>query len=76
MVKGEINLGQNERMFSIIVLCTIIGIVIALALQLLYDQSIIIDDFLTSTITLREVQFGVVAIWGFFGIGVAALESR
>lgn len=69
-------MGQKERAFAIIMLCGIIGIVFAIVLQLLYDQQIVIDDFVTSTLTLREIQFFVFLVWEVFGIGVAAIESQ
>lgn len=68
-------MGTREKAFAIIMLCGIIGIVFVIILQLLYDQSIFIDEFITDTLTLREVQFVVFLIWEILGIGVAAVES-
>lgn len=68
-------MGANERIFAIIMLCGIIGIVFAIILQVLYDQSIFVDEFITDTLTLRELQLVVFLIWEIIGIGVAAFEQ-
>jgi len=69
-------MGNQERAFAIILLCSIIGILLAIILQFLYDQAILIDDFVTNTMTLREVQFAVILVWELFGITVGAIESQ
>lgn len=68
-------MGKNERIFAVILLCTIIGIVFAIVLQVLYDQSIFVDEIVSSTLTLREIQLVVILTWEILGIGIAALES-
>lgn len=68
-------MGRNERVFAIIMLCGIIGMVFAIALQVLYDQAIFVDEFLSDTLTLRELQFVVFLMWEIVGIGVAAFEQ-
>ena len=68
-------MGTQERAFAIIMLCGIVGIVFAIILQLLYDQNIFVDEFITETLVLRELQFMVFLGWEVLGIGVAAHES-
>jgi len=68
-------MGSNERVFAIIMLCGIIGIVFAIILQVLYDQSIFVDEFISDTLTLRELQLVVFLMWEIIGIGVAAFEQ-
>ena len=68
-------MGSNERMFAVIALCGIIGIVFAIIFQLLYEQSTIIDSFVYSELTLRELQFGVILAWEILGIGVAVIRG-
>lgn len=68
-------MGANERIFAIIMLCGIIGIVFAIILQVLYDQSIFVDEFISDTLTLRELQLVVFLMWEIIGIGVAAFEQ-
>ena len=68
-------MGTQERAFAIIMLCGIIGIIFVIILQLLYDQSIFIDEYVTDTLLLREIQFAVGLVWTILGIGVAAFES-
>lgn len=68
-------MGKNERTFAIIVLSGIIGVIFAIMLQLLFNAGIVVDEYIQNTITLREVQFGVILLWEVFGIGVAALSG-
>ncbi len=68
-------MGSNEKTFAILMLCGIVGIIFAIILQLLYDQSIIVDTFVDDTLTLRELQLGAIIIWELVGIGVAAFEQ-
>jgi len=68
-------MGSNERVFAIIMLCGIIGLVFAIVLQVLYDQAIFVDEFLSDTLTLRELQFVVFLIWEIIGIGISAFEQ-
>jgi len=68
-------MGSREKAFAIIMLFGIVGIIFAIILQLLYDQSIFVDEYITDTLTLREFQFVVFLIWEIMGIGVAAVES-
>ena len=67
---------QNARIFAIIMLCGIIGIAFALIFEVLHTQTIMLDDFLTDTFTLRELQFLVFILWEVFGIFLAALHVR
>jgi hypothetical protein len=68
-------LGQNERTFGILALCGIIGIIMAILLQLLYEQSIIVDSFIDSELTLRELQLAAIVVWEMFGLGVVAITQ-
>jgi hypothetical protein len=70
---GATEVGSNEKIFAVIVLCGIIGIIFAIIEQLLFNEGILLDEYITNTITLREVQFGTVLLWELFGIVVAAL---
>ena len=68
-------MGNRQRAFAIIMLCGIIGILFMIILQLLYEQNIFIDEYITDDNTLREFQFVVFVVWELMGIGVAAIES-
>ena len=60
-------MGRNERAFAIPTLCGIIGIILAITVQLLNDAGIIIDEYLTGTIVLREVQAVIILVWLIMG---------
>jgi len=68
-------MGRNERAFAILVLCGIVGVVFAVIFQFLFDAGIIIDEIVTATLTLREVQLVVIVMWVVLGIGVSAIEN-
>lgn len=74
MVEEEMT-HSNEKTFAILTLCGIIGIILAIVEQLLFNEGIIIDKFIMGTFALREIQFGTIFIWEMFGIGVAAIEQ-
>ena len=65
---------ENERAFAIITLCGIIGILLAITIQMLNTGGIVVDEFLTGTITLREVQAITILIWLFLGVGISATQ--
>jgi len=66
-------MGSNERAFAITLLCGIIGVIIAIIIQMLNTQGIIIDEFLTGTITLRELQAIIIILWLLMGVVVSAI---
>lgn len=68
-------MGVSQRSFAIVMLCGIIGIIFMIILQLLYEQGIFIDEFVTDTLELRELQFVAFLVWEILGIGVAATAS-
>ena len=68
-------MGRNERAFVIPMLCGLIGVIFAIALQLFNDAGIIIDEYLTGTLVLREVQLAIIVVWMFLGVPVAAAQN-
>jgi len=68
-------MGRNERAFAITMLCGIIGVLFAISFQILNSAGILIDEFITASLTLREVQVVVVIVWVIIGVGVSAMES-
>lgn len=67
-------MGRNERAFAIPMLCGFIGVILAIILQLFNDAGIIIDEYLTETLVLREVQLVVIVIWMIVGVLIAASQ--
>lgn len=70
-----LKMGRNEKAFAISMLCGIIGIILAITLQLLNTAGIVIDEFISGTITIREVQAIVIIVWIIIGVAVAASEN-
>ena len=70
-------MGSNERVFSILMLCGILGVCFAILLQILWTEGIIIDEFTTGsvTITLAEIQLGTIVLSEVFGLVLASLKA-
>lgn len=68
-------MGRNERAFAISLICGLIGVLFAIITQILYIAEIIVDEFITATLTLREVQVIIIILWVLIGIGVSAIEN-
>lgn len=68
-------MGRNERAFAITMLCGLIGVLFAIMFQFLNSAGIIVDEFITATLTLREVQALIIIGWITLGIGVSSIES-
>jgi len=64
----------NERSFAIVTLCGIVGILLAITIQILNTSGIIVDEFITGSITLREVQAMTIIIWLLLGVGISATQ--
>jgi len=62
----------NERSFAIVTLCGIVGILLAITIQILNASGLIVDEFITGTITLREIQAITIIIWLLLGVGISA----
>ena len=71
----EIKMGRMERAFGIVAMCGIIGIIFALILQLMNDHDLIINEYLTGTITLRVVQAVTIIFWQIMGVVIAASQQ-
>lgn len=68
-------MGELERSFVIVGLSGMVGFVLAVFFQYLYDMDILITKFVGSTFTLREIQVGVILVWLIVGIGALALDQ-
>lgn len=64
---------KDSNRFATIMICFLVGFVLAIGLQIMYDQGIIIADLLYGTITLRALQFVSILLWTIIG---AVLSAR
>ena len=67
-------MGRNQRAFAIPMLCTLVGVILAITLQMLNDAEIIVNELLVGTIVLRDVQAIVILSWMFIGVMLAAIQ--
>lgn len=51
----------------VVVTCGIIGIILAIMLQMFYADQIIINEYVTGTITLRAIQAFFIIFWLVIG---------
>ena len=63
------------KTFAIIALSGLIGVFLALIEQYLYTNSILIDELLTDTLVLREIQFITIMVWQIGGLIIAASQQ-
>ncbi|MBA7494340.1 hypothetical protein ES702_04915 [subsurface metagenome] len=68
-------MGRNERAFAIPALCGLIGVVLAISVQMFYEAGIIIDEYLKGSIVLREVQAVIILVWLFIGVAIASTQK-
>ena len=67
-------MGKSGKTSAIILLCGLTGIALAILIQLLNTAEILVDEILTATLTLREVQLVIIIIWFLIGVGVSAID--
>ncbi len=60
---------------AIIGLCGMIGIFLAIIEQYLYSEGILIDELITSTLVLREIQVITIMVWQIGGLVLAATQQ-
>jgi len=68
-------MGRDSARFGTIMICFLIGFIFALMLQLFYAHSIILNELVYGTITLRVIQFFVMFMFTLFGVVLAAAQK-
>lgn len=68
-------MGRGVRAFAISMLCGLLGVLLAIMIQLFNSAGIIVDEFITASLTLREVQAIIIIIWLMIGVGISAIEN-
>lgn len=66
---------DEARIFGILVLSGIVGIVFAIMEQMMYANGILINEYISGTVTLRAVQLVTILGWMIIGIGVVAVDQ-
>jgi len=67
-------MGNTGRAFAVPMLCGLIGVVLAIAVQLLVNGGIVLDEFLSDTLLLREVQALIIIVWLGVGVLISATQ--
>lgn len=68
-------MGRQEKAFSIIVLCGILGIIMSIILQMMYTDELIVNELIEGTITLRVIQAVTILFWTMGGIVLSAKST-
>lgn len=68
-------MGSNEQVFAILLLSGIVGILLAILEQMLYEQGILINEFITGTVTLPAIQLVTILIAELFGLAIVAITQ-
>jgi len=58
----------------IVIVCGILGIVSAMIVKTMYVRGHVIDEMITGTITIGDLQFVVFFAWLLIGIMIGALR--
>ena len=57
-----------KKFFETLIPCLFIGLGFAGMLAYWNNQGILIDEFITATLTIGDLQIGVVIVWVFIGV--------
>ena len=66
---------EDFEVVPIILICGVIGIINAMIFHTLNDEGIIIDEFITGSITITNLMALVIVIWLIVGIIIAAVKK-
>jgi len=61
-------LRRDARLALTIIVCALLGVTSAMIVKTMHDQGVIIDEFVTGSITLQDLQFMVFFLWLVVGI--------
>jgi len=67
-------LRREFRTMVIVVVCGILGVVSAMIVKTMYIRGHVIDEMITGTITIGDLQFVVFLAWLLIGIMMGALQ--
>ena len=66
---------EDFEVLIIIVIFSVIGIIMAMFLKTLYDLGIIVDEFVSETITINELMAIVIILFLVVGVVIAATKK-
>ena len=67
-------MGSNLNKFAITFICGMIGIILAFILYGLNINGIIIDEYISASLTIEEVMALTIIVWSLIGVGLAAFD--
>ena len=67
----------DDMMTLVIVLvCGVLGVIVAMLTKVLYDNGIVVDEFITGSVSLFDSQIFTIIIFLIVGVVIAVLRSR
>ena len=66
-------MGDSVRYFAIVFICGCIGIALALILYILNAQGIVVDEYISGSITIENLMAVTILIWTMIGVVLSAI---
>lgn len=66
---------KEFSMMLIIVVCAVLGIICAAIANILYEQGVIINSLINSSITIADFQFAIFFVWLIVGIIIGVMKN-
>ena len=66
---------REFKILKIVLVCIVIGVIIAMLFSTMNSHGLIIDELITGTITITDLMFVTVFIFGMVGVMVGVLSS-
>lgn len=70
------SLSTEFKSFLLVPVCAGIGVAIAMILEVLNDKGLLIDEYITGSVTLADLQTIVIVIFLLFGIMIGMFRRR
>jgi hypothetical protein len=72
---GEQKMKKEFNLMMIIIVCAIMGLTTAVIVYTLYTNGTIIDEMITSSVTIDDLMFIIFFAWLIIGVIVGAFKS-
>lgn len=67
-------MGKPFDKFAIVFICGMVGVILAFIVYGLYSEGIIVDEYITGTISITDVMSFIILAWSIIGVVLAAIK--
>jgi len=67
-------MGNPFDKFAVVFICGMIGIILAFILYILNLNGVVIDEYVSESLTIEELMAIAIIIWTIIGVVIAALS--